>query len=29
MNKPGSSDRSDTGGKKQRKTITLEKKLDA
>jgi hypothetical protein len=28
MSKYGSSDRSDTGGKKQRKTITLEEKLD-
>jgi predicted aconitase len=28
MNKYGSSDRSDAGGKKQRKTITLEDKLD-
>jgi hypothetical protein len=28
MSKRGSSDRSNTGGKKQRKTITLEEKLD-
>jgi hypothetical protein len=28
MSKHGSSGRSDTGGKKQRKTITLEEKLD-
>jgi hypothetical protein len=28
MSKRGSSDKSDTGGKKQKKTITLEEKLD-